>query len=297
MASSSSSRDAPLVLSIQSHVAFGHVGNSAAVFPLQRMGIEVVAVHTVQFSNHTGYGEFRGQVFSAAHIEEVLEGLRARDVLERVGAVLSGYQGDAGTGEVILGVVDEIRRQTPDALYLCDPVMGDVGRGIFVRPGIPEFMKRRAVPSADIITPNQFEFEYLIDRPLVDTEDALRAARKLLEAHGDRLKCVVITSLATADVDSTRLRTLAVERDAAWFVEAPRVPLSPLPNGMGDVFSAVFLGDYLQHGEIAGALGHAVATLSELIERTPQGSRDLPLIQAQSSLCTPKVSYVVQPIE
>ncbi|MGJ8526260.1 Pyridoxal kinase PdxY [Halomonadaceae bacterium LMG 33818] len=287
---------APLVLSIQSHVAYGHVGNSAAVFPLQRMGIEVIPVNTVQFSNHTGYGEFRGEVFSAIHIQEVIAGLRARGVLEHCSAILSGYLGDAGTGEVILDVANEIRRHQPKALYLCDPVMGDVGRGMFVRPGIPEFMKRRAVPHANIITPNQYEFEYLVGHSLVDTEDAIRAARQLLEQDNE-LQCVVITSLATPDVSEERLRTLAVKRDRAYYVEAPRISLEPLPNGMGDTFSAVFLGDYLQHGSISSALLHATGTLTELLQQTRAGSRDLPLVAAQTHLVAPSNHYTLQHIE
>jgi len=292
----SSASPAPLVLSIQSHVAFGHVGNSAAVFPLQRMGIEVIPVNTVQFSNHTGYGEFRGEVFSAIHIQEVIAGLRARGVLEHCSAILSGYLGDAGTGEVILDVANEIRRHQPKALYLCDPVMGDVGRGMFVRPGIPEFMKRRAVPLADIITPNQYEFEYLVGHSLADTEDAISAARELLKQDNE-LQCVVITSLATPDVSVESLRTLAVKRDRAYYVEAPRISLEPLPNGMGDTFSAIFLGDYLQHGSISSALLHATGTLTELLQQTPSGSRDLPLVAAQAHLVAPSNHYTLQHIE
>ena len=151
----------PLVLSIQSHVAYGHVGNAAAMLPLQLLGAQPVAVHTVQFSNHTGYGEFKGQVFSAEHINDVLDGLRARGVLERCQAVLSGYLGDAAIGEVILSAVQEIRKQRPEIVYLCDPVMGDVGRGVFVRPGIPDFLRSRALQYASIITPNHYEFELL----------------------------------------------------------------------------------------------------------------------------------------
>lgn len=86
---------APLVLSVQSHVAYGHAGNSAAVFAMQRLGIEVLPVHTVQFSNHTGYGAFRGQVFDVAHLREVFQGIEERGLLPKISAVLSGYMGDS----------------------------------------------------------------------------------------------------------------------------------------------------------------------------------------------------------
>jgi hypothetical protein len=154
------------ILSIQSAVAYGHVGNSAAVFPLQRLGFEVWPVNTVLFSNHTGYGAWRGRVVDLPWVEEILLGIAERGALARTRAVLSGYLGDAGLGEVVLRAVAEVRGHRHDALYVCDPVMGDEGRGFFVRPGIPEFFKGRAVPAADIVTPNQFELAYLADMPI-----------------------------------------------------------------------------------------------------------------------------------
>ena len=145
------------ILSIQSHVAYGHVGNAAAVFPLQRMGHEVWPIHTVQFSNHTGYGAWRGQVFDAGLIADCVLGLEERGALARCDGVLSGYMGSADTGVAILDAVARVRAAHPSALYCCDPVMGDVGRGMFVRPGIPEFLRDRVVPMADVATPNHFE--------------------------------------------------------------------------------------------------------------------------------------------
>ena len=152
------------ILSIQSWVAYGHVGNAAAMFPMQRLGHEVWAVNTVQFSNHTGYGAWKGSVFSGEAVAEVVTGIEERGALPRCDGVLSGYMGDAAIGEAILGAVAKVKAVRPDALYCCDPVIGDVGRGIFVRPGIPEFIKARAVAAADIITPNHFELELLSGR-------------------------------------------------------------------------------------------------------------------------------------
>ncbi|MEF9996304.1 MAG: pyridoxal kinase PdxY [Burkholderiaceae bacterium] len=280
-----------LVLSIQSHVAFGHVGNDAAVFPLQRLGYTPVAIHTVQFSNHTGYGEFRGQVFSADHVREVIAGLRERGVLARCRAVLSGYLGDAAIGEAIIDAVAEIKSARPDALWCCDPVMGDVGRGIFVRPDIPEFLRDRATPIADVITPNQFEFEQLIGRPLTSRADAVASAREFIAAGR---RAVVITSLRTPDVASDRLETLAVAADGAWIVATPYLPLAPLPNGMGDVFSAIFLGALLRAGSVPAALEHATASLYALVQATEPGSRDLPLVREQQAIVTPPQVFAAQ---
>ncbi|WP_313330356.1 pyridoxal kinase PdxY [Pseudomonas oryzihabitans] len=278
----------PLVLSIQSHVAYGHVGNAAATLPLQLLGLQPVVVNTVQFSNHTGYGEFKGQVFPPEHIHDVLDGLRARGVLERCVAVLSGYLGDAAIGEVILGVVQEIRRQRGDLQYLCDPVMGDVGRGIFVRPGIPDFLRRRAIEQASLITPNQYEFELLHGQPLADTADAVNAARLLLGRPGQPgPKTIVITSLRTPDLPTDVLSTLVVEAADAWLVQTPYLDLQPLPNGMGDVFSAVLLGQLLNGQSTPAAASHAVSALYALVARTAPGSRDLPLIAAREQIVRP----------
>src|SRR6218665_945532 len=149
------------ILSIQSHVAYGHGGNASAVFPMQRLGVEVWPIHTVQFSNHTGYGKWKGRVFDGPMIEEVVDGIADRGVLATCDGLLSGYMGSADIGNAILGTLKRVREANPKALYCCDPVIGDVGRGVFVRPGIPEFMREQAVPAADIVTPNQFELQFL----------------------------------------------------------------------------------------------------------------------------------------
>lgn len=278
----------PLVLSIQSHVAYGHVGNDAAMLPLQLLGIEPVAVHTVQFSNHTGYGEFKGQVFTPAHVQDVLDGLRARGVLERCTAVLSGYLGDAGVGEAILAAVQEVRASQPKAHYLCDPVMGDVGRGVFVRPGIPEFLRKRALSQASVITPNHYEFELLCGGPLTTVLAATQAARTMLrQMHDSQSALIVITSLRTDDLPTDQLATLAVTADKAWLVQTPYVDLHPLPNGMGDVFAAVLLGHLIQERAIPDAVSGAVSSLYALVSRTEAGQRDLPLVACREQITKP----------
>src|SRR5829696_96076 len=182
------------ILSIQSHVAFGHVGNASAVFPMQRLGCEVWPIHTVQFSNHTGYGGWKGTVFDAGLIREVMDGIGARGVLGSCDGVLSGYIGAADTGEAILDAVARVKAANPRARYCCDPVIGDVGRGVFVRSGIPEFMRERMVPAADLVTPNQFELDMLSGRSSATLRDA-RAAVDAVRALGPR--AVLVTSLHT----------------------------------------------------------------------------------------------------
>jgi pyridoxine kinase len=220
------------IISIQSHVAFGHVGNSAAVFPLQRLGHEVWPVNTVLFSNHTGYGAWRGRVMPIETVREVLAGVEERGGFDRAKAVLSGYLGSADLGEAVLETVALVRARRPDALYVCDPVMGDKDRGFFVAEGIPAFFKHEAVPRADIITPNQFELAYLAATELVSLADVLAAARRVREMGP---KLVMVTSL---ELDERRgeLGMLAETAAGTWVVWTPRLDIQL--NGTGDAFTA-----------------------------------------------------------
>lgn len=280
----------PIALSIQSHVAYGHAGNSAAVFPMQRLGIEVLPVHTVQFSNHTGYGAFRGQVFDEQHLREVFLGLEERGILPRISAVLSGYMGDSSIGDAIIGIAARVKAANPSAIYLCDPVFGDVGRGVFVRPGIPEYHRDHTLAAADIITPNQFEFEQLTGTSLNSARQAIEVARGHI---GDTGKTVVVTSLMTPDIPAGQLATLAVTARQAWAVHTPRIDLTPLPNGMGDAFSAILLAHLLHRKPLPQALQLATASLYELVGRTPEGSRDLPLVAEQDQIVRPDARFDV----
>ena len=245
------------------------------------------------FSNHTGYGQFRGQILSAEHIQSILTGLRERGVLHKVGAVLSGYLGNAETGSVILDAVGDIRHANPQLRYLCDPVMGDVGRGLFVNPAIPNFLRDQAIPFANIITPNQFEFELLTGAKLASIGEAVAVARQL---RGRGPDTIIITSLATPDIPADQLGTLAVNGAGAWLVTTPRIDLHPLPNGMGDVFAATLLGRLMDGKTLPQALELATATLYSLVKSTTPGSRDLPLIGEQMQLVEPAAHFAAQAI-
>jgi pyridoxine kinase len=271
------------ILSIQSWVSYGHVGNASAVFPLQRLGAEVWAVNTVQFSNHTGYGDWRGAVFGADLIEDLVQGIAERGALERCDAVLSGYMGDAAIGEAILGAAARVKAANPAALYCCDPVIGDVGRGVFVRPGIPEFLRDRAVPAADILTPNQFELEMLTGREVRTLADA-KAAVAALQARGPR--CVLVTSLRTEDSPVDAIELLAAQDGAFWRVRTPLLPLSV--NGAGDTIAALFLFHRLRSGEARVALSAAASSIYGLLRRTAEaGSREIMTVAAQEEFVTP----------
>src|SRR3954470_988381 len=169
----------PSVLSVQSRVAYGHVGNAASVFPLQRLGIEAWALDTVAFSNHTGHGRWRGSAVAAAQIAELFEGIAPLRVLPQIDAVLSGYLGDAATGPVLLDIVARVRAANPRALFCCDPVIGDVDTGSYVTEGIAEFFRGRALALADIFPPNRFELEYLTGCNIGTVNEAAEVAAGL----------------------------------------------------------------------------------------------------------------------
>jgi len=280
------------VLSIQSHVAFGHVGNASAVFPMQRLGVEVWPIHTVQFSNHTGYGSWKGRVFDGPAIEELVEGIAERGVLGRCDGVLSGYMGSADIGTAILSAVARIRALNPDALYCCDPVIGDVGRGVFVRPGIPEFMRDHAVPAADIITPNQFELDYLsgiATSTLASVKEAIAAVQLL----GPRV--VLVTSVEARETPADAIDLIAADGAGVVRVRTPKLQLSV--NGAGDAIAALFFVHYARTRSAATALARASASVYGLLRRTAEeGSREILTVAAQEEFVAPSQSFPVEEI-
>ncbi len=279
------------ILSIQSWVAYGHVGNASAVFPLQRLGAEVWAVNTVQFSNHTGYGSWKGSVFSGQQIAEVVDGIELRGVLPKCDAVLSGYMGGADIGATILDAVARVKAANPDAWYCCDPVIGDVGRGVFVRPGIPEFMAEHALPRADIVTPNQFELEHLTGMPSGTMAEA-KAAVAALQAKGPRV--VLVTSLRTELTPEDSIDMLAAEGGEFYMLRTPLLPLSV--NGAGDAIAALFLFHRLRSGSVAEALEGAGSSVFGLLRRTAEaGSREILTVAAQDEFVSPSELFMAMP--
>lgn len=275
------------ILSIQSHVAYGHVGNASATFPMQRLGCEVWAIHTVQFSNHTGYGQWTGRVFDGPMVDELVEGIAARGVLPDCDGVLSGYMGSADIGNAILGAVSKVRAANPAALYCCDPVIGDVGRGVFVRPGIPEFMRDQAVPAADIITPNQFELDFLAGRTS-ETLPRLRAALAAVHALGP--KVVVVTSLVLDGTPADAVDLVVSDTTGLHIVRTPRLDLSV--NGAGDAIAALFLVHWLKSRDAAEALSKAASSIHGVLRRTlDAGSREILTVAAQDEFVTPSQTF------
>ena len=277
------------ILSIQSWVSYGHVGNASAMFPLQRLGAEVWAVNTVQFSNHTGYGAWRGQVFSGEMISECVAGIAERGVLGRCDAVLSGYVGGADIGDAILDAVAQVKAANPAALYCCDPVIGDDGRGVYVRPGIAEFFRDRALALADIATPNRFELEWLTGRSVASLADA-KAAIAALQAQGPR--CVLLTSFESRP---GHIGMIAAEGGEFWHLETPLLPLSI--NGAGDAICALFLLHRMRTGHAAAALSAAASSVFGLLRRTAEaGSREILTVAAQEEFVTPSRRFTAEAV-
>lgn len=262
------------ILSIQSRVVYGHVGNSAAVFLLQRLGFDVWPLDTVSLSNHPGHGSTRGRVTPAAELRTLLEGLEERGVLGRCEAVLSGYLGDPETAAVVRDAVARVKAARPGALYCCDPVMGDTGKPLYVAKELPALFRETLLPLADIVTPNPVELEHLTARPVTTEAEALVAAAAARE-RGPGI--VVVTGLR--ERGAPMLAMLACTADGAW---RARTPYRDRPShGAGDAFTAVFLAAYLRHRDVARALARATGALEAIFAASePLGSVDLVLVTA-----------------
>lgn len=264
------------IVAIQSHVAYGHVGNSAAVLPLQRLGFDVLAIPTVVLAHHPGYGVWRGFKVERERIEAILDGLCERGLLQRCRALLSGYLGDPAIGNLVLRAIHDLRARDGTALALCDPVIGDDDTGVFVSPGTPEVFSDLLVPAADIVTPNRFELAHLTGRPVVDLEGAIGAA-DALRARGPRI--VLATGLAGMP-EAGVMGTLAVAPEGAFLARAPL--RERVPHGTGDVLSALFLGHLLRTGNVVPALAAAAQAIDALILRTvTTGAEELAIVASQ----------------
>ncbi|MFJ4252551.1 pyridoxal kinase PdxY [Microbacterium sp. NPDC090003] len=280
------------ILSIQSAVAYGHVGNSAAVFPLQRIGVEVLPVYTVNFSNHTGYGAWRGPMIDPAEVREVITGIQDRGVFGGIDAVLSGYQGGDGIGDVIIDAVARVKAESPDAVYACDPVMGNAKSGCFVAPAIPVLLREKVVPVADIITPNQFELGFLTETD-PDTLESTLASVDLARAMGPRT--VLVTSVERPDREEGTIEMLAVDDEGAWIVQTPHLPMKA--NGSGDVTAALFTAHYVETGSAQTALERTASSVFDLLKATlDSGERELQLVEAQEFYAHPRMQFTARQV-
>ena len=273
------------VISIQSLVCFGHVGNSAAVFPLQMHGIDVVAVPTTLLSNRPGYPTLRGRVLEAELVADLLRGIEERGAADSAQMILSGYLGSADNAKVVADFVARAKAKNPALLYCCDPVLGDRDRGLFVHADIPSLVRDLLCPLADIITPNHFEFEWLCGARAATTDQLLKAARAFM-ARGT----VVVTSAELSDTPAGEIETLAVERAGAWRVRTPRLAIDP--NGTGDLFAALLVASRLRGADTPGALSHAASAIFAVLECTAaRGTEEMRIVESAEELTQPKRKF------
>jgi pyridoxine kinase len=272
------------VISIQSQVAFGHVGNSAAVFPMQMHGIDVIAVPTTLLSNRPGYATLRGRVLDAELVADLLRGIEERGAVDDASMILSGYLGSAGIAAVVADFVERARRRNPALRYTLDPVLGDRDRGLFVQADIPPLVRDRLCPLADIITPNHFEFEWLAGAKAGTTDQVIVQAAALLTRGPST---VIVTSAELTDTPDDQIDTLAVERGRALRVRTPRLPISP--NGTGDLFAALYAASRVLDKDTPNSLAHAASAIFGVLERTAaRGTEEMRIVESAEQLVHPK---------
>ncbi|XTZ61816.1 pyridoxal kinase PdxY [Aeromonas salmonicida subsp. pectinolytica] len=276
------------ILSIQSHVVFGCAGNSAAVFPMRRMGMEVWPVNTVQFSNHTQYRQgWQGMVMPDGHIRQLITGLADIGVLGQCDALLSGYLGSAEQGEEILAAVARLKALNPNALYFCDPVMGHPDKGCIVAPGVADFLKNRALACADMLAPNLLELEQLTDREIRNVPQALAACQQLRDQG---VKLVMVKYLGKAGFAMDRFEMLLVYEEGAFHISRPLYPFARDPIGVGDLLSATMLANLLAGFTPVAAFERTNASVDAVVAQTwLAGAYELQLVAAQQAMVLPQV--------
>lgn len=277
-------------LSIQSFVSYGHVGNSAATFPLQRLGHEVWPVPTVVFSNHTGYGAWRGPLLPPDDVRAVVTGIEERGVLPTCDAVLSGYLGTPGICEVVVDAVSRVKSANPDATYTCDPVLGNATSGCFVDPAIPPVIRDQVVSRADVITPNQFELGFLTGTE-PDTLESTLASADIARDLGP--STVLVTSVLRPDAPADTIEMLVVTDDGAWSVRTPRLPIKA--NGSGDLTAALFTAHLRTSGSPATALGLTASSVVGVLRATlDAGEQELQIVLGQDAIASPTDEFEVE---
>lgn len=277
-----------LILSIQSHVCYGYVGNRAAVFPLQRLGNDVIAVNTVQFSNHTGYGDWEGDIMTHRHIQDLLIGIEKRGALNKLDAVLSGYLGDAGLGGIVIDTVKKIK-QKRNFIYACDPVIGDIGRGIFVKPDVAILFKEEIIKHADIITPNLYELNYLSGMEVRSIEGLEEACSQL---HAKGPDTILVTSVLLDDTPKGQIQMYLSCDEGHYIISTPQLSINPAPNGCGDATAAIFLARILEGNTPKVALELTAASIYAIFNATYKaGTRELQIISTQDEIKFPTAKF------
>lgn len=278
------------IISIQSHVVYGSAGNSSAVFPLQRLGFNVWPIHTVQFSNHTQYAQgWTGEKFDPSTIGDLRQGLSNIDALEKCHAVLSGYLGSSGQTHEVLKLVNEVRSANPSAIYVCDPVMGDVDKGCVVSEEVTGDLVNHLMPAADVIVPNQFELSCFTQMKITCLDNAIDACQKALTLGP---KMVLVKHLH--GISNSKFTMMLATKQGCYMVQRPLLSFERQPVGVGDLISALFTGGLLKGLSAVDSFTHANnACFGVLKETSDSGEWELQTVAAQQSLIEPKECFSV----
>lgn len=274
------------VLSIQSSVVYGHVGAQAGAFPLMRQGIAVWCLPTVQLSAHAGYPGVAGRRSTPEDVRALGRGLAAHGALAQADAVMTGYLGSAETAEAVAEVVEAARAARPDAPYLCDPVLGDEGPGLYLPAAVGALYRSRFLPMAAIATPNRFELGWLTGMAVETVPQMVEAARAL-RAMGPQT--VFVTSVGAGPA---ALGILAVTGDGAWLATTSR--LAHRATGAGDMAAALLMAQLLRGAAAPEAAARTAAALHGVIaEAVRRGAAELPIVTAQESWLAPAESALL----
>jgi pyridoxine kinase len=289
-------RRIPSILSIQSHVVYGAAGNSAAVFPMRRLGANVWPLNTVQFSNHTQYGSWEGLPTPNEQISLLVDGIAAQGVLDKCDAVLSGYLGSAEQGGHVIEAVQKVKSANPQALYCCDPVMGHPEKGCIVPEGVTDFFATDAVAAADVMCPNVLELGILAGGEATNLPECIEAARSLID-RGPEL--ILVKHLAHAGLNPTRdFEMLCVTANEVLHVATPLLPFDRPPVGTGDLTSGMFLVKFLRGLAPRDALEHTAGAYHAVMQATlDAGEYELQSVAAQDEIASPQTQFVATHIK
>jgi pyridoxine kinase len=283
------------VISIQSHVVYGAAGNSAAVFPMRRCGVEVWPINTVQFSNHTQYGKWEGLPTPTDQISLLAKGIEAVGALGKCDAVLSGYLGTEEQGTHVLDVVRRVKAANPEAIYVCDPVMGHPAKGCVVPEGVQTHHATTSASHADVLCPNVLELGVMTGTDPKAPQEVLDAARALL-SKGARLVLVKHLAHAGRSPDDS-FEMLLVSREEAWHVGTPLLPFTRPPVGVGDLTTGLFTAAMLQGRTPREALEHTAAAYFDVMRATSEFDEyELQLVAAQEGLVSPSRRFEATPL-
>lgn len=255
------------VISIQSQVVYGHVGNSAAVFPMQAKGLEVAAVPTALLSNHPHYPTMHGKVLEPELVAGLLRGIEERGFVDTARVLVTGYLGSVENGMVVADFVARARERCPNLIYVCDPVMGDDDLGVFVKEGLIDIFRERLVPMASVITPNQYELELLAGYKARSAE-GLNDALRILAGRG--VKAAAVTGCVLNDTLPGSVETIMWSGTSLTRVSVARLPIRPC--GTGDLFTALLVARLCEGMELSEAGVDATEEITAVLRRTQDGA-------------------------